>query len=196
VTPRSLVLVGALLALACGATVDPLGHDPAPQAEPVPNSDTLRPLAGPASYPSPFHELLGKTQQEVDAKLAAAFERLRSARKVARIPLVDVLSTYRRETLIAIGLKVTEVAWVNILSVFAVAYLTKQLGMSQSFILDAVTLATLFELFIMPSAGSSARRGSRCSWTRGADRARRVLRRGQPLRYWRGHREQRRSETG
>jgi len=82
-----------------------------------------------------------------------AFERMRNAKKVARIPLVEVLSTYRRETLIAIGLKVTEVAWVNILSVFAVAYLTKQLGMSQSFILDAVTLATLFELFIMPSAG-------------------------------------------
>ena len=82
-----------------------------------------------------------------------AFERMRNAKKVARIPLFDVLSTYRRETWIAIGLKVTEVAWVNILSVFAVAYLTKQLGMSQSFILDAVTLATLCELFIMPSAG-------------------------------------------
>jgi MHS family shikimate/dehydroshikimate transporter-like MFS transporter len=82
-----------------------------------------------------------------------AFERMRAAKKTARIPLVDVLTTYRRETLIAIGIKVTEVAWVNILSVFAVAYLTKQLGMSQAFILDAVTLATLFELFVMPFTG-------------------------------------------
>jgi MFS transporter, MHS family, shikimate and dehydroshikimate transport protein len=82
-----------------------------------------------------------------------AFERMRAARKTARIPLVDVLTTYRRETLIAIGIKITEVAWVNILSVFAVAYLTKQLGMSQAFILDAVTLATLFELFVMPLTG-------------------------------------------
>ena len=82
-----------------------------------------------------------------------AFERMRVAKTTARIPLVDVLTTYRRETLIAIGIKVTEVAWVNILSVFAVAYLTKQLGMSQAFILDAVTLATLFELFVMPFTG-------------------------------------------
>jgi MHS family shikimate/dehydroshikimate transporter-like MFS transporter len=82
-----------------------------------------------------------------------AFERMRAAKKTARLPLVDVLTTYRRETLIAIGIKVTEVAWVNILSVFAVAYLTKQLGMSQAFILDAVTLATLFELFVMPFTG-------------------------------------------
>jgi MFS transporter, MHS family, shikimate and dehydroshikimate transport protein len=82
-----------------------------------------------------------------------AFELMRAAKKTARIPLVDVLTTYRRETLIAIGIKVTEVAWVNILSVFAVAYLTKQLGMSQAFILDAVTLATLFELFVMPFTG-------------------------------------------
>lgn len=45
------------------------------------------------------------------------------------MPLLKVLSFHRGETLIAIGLKVTEVAWVNVLSVFAVAYLTKQLGM-------------------------------------------------------------------
>jgi MHS family shikimate/dehydroshikimate transporter-like MFS transporter len=82
-----------------------------------------------------------------------AFERVRATKKTARIPLVDVLTTYRRETLIAIGIKVTEVAWVNILSVFAVAYLTSQLGMSQAFILDAVTLATLCELFVMPLTG-------------------------------------------
>jgi MHS family shikimate/dehydroshikimate transporter-like MFS transporter len=82
-----------------------------------------------------------------------AFERMRAAKKTARIPLLDVLTTYRRETLIAIGIKVTEVAWVNILSVFAVAYLTKQLGMSQAFILDAVTLATLCELLVMPFTG-------------------------------------------
>jgi MFS transporter, MHS family, shikimate and dehydroshikimate transport protein len=82
-----------------------------------------------------------------------AFERMRAARQTARMPLLEVLASHRRETLIAIGLKVTEVAWVNVLSVFAVAYLTKQLGMSQAFILDAVTLATLVELAVMPATG-------------------------------------------
>jgi MFS transporter, MHS family, shikimate and dehydroshikimate transport protein len=82
-----------------------------------------------------------------------AFERLKKSNGTSKTPLIEVLTTYKRETWIAVGLKVTEVAWVNILSVFAVAYLTKQLGMSQSFVLDAVTLATLVELAVMPFTG-------------------------------------------
>jgi MHS family shikimate/dehydroshikimate transporter-like MFS transporter len=81
------------------------------------------------------------------------FERLKKSGQTSRMPLIEVLSTFKRETWIAVGLKITEVAWVNILSVFAVAYLTKQLGMNQSFILDAVTLATIVELVVMPCTG-------------------------------------------
>lgn len=67
----------AWLSLACGATVDPLGHDPVGALEPsAPDSDTLQPLVGPNAYESPFQELLGKTEQEVDAKLNGAFQRL------------------------------------------------------------------------------------------------------------------------
>jgi MFS transporter, MHS family, shikimate and dehydroshikimate transport protein len=82
-----------------------------------------------------------------------AFEKVRKEHNIVKTPALEALSKYRRETLIAIGLKVTEVAWVGILSVFAVAYLTKQLGMSQSFVLEAITLATFVELFAMPFAG-------------------------------------------
>jgi MHS family shikimate/dehydroshikimate transporter-like MFS transporter len=45
------------------------------------------------------------------------------------------------------------VAWVGILTVFAVTYLTQQLRMQRSVVLDAITLATLIELFVMPLAG-------------------------------------------
>jgi MFS transporter, MHS family, shikimate and dehydroshikimate transport protein len=69
------------------------------------------------------------------------------------MPVLEALRTHWRETLIAIGLKITEVAWVGILTVFAVSYLTKQLGMSQQFTLNAITLATLVELITMPVAG-------------------------------------------
>jgi MHS family shikimate/dehydroshikimate transporter-like MFS transporter len=82
-----------------------------------------------------------------------AFERMKAAKQTAKMPLWDVLSSHRRATLIAIGLKVTEVAWVNVLSVFAVAYLTKQLGMSATFILTSVTAATFVELIVMPLSG-------------------------------------------
>jgi MFS transporter, MHS family, shikimate and dehydroshikimate transport protein len=81
------------------------------------------------------------------------FKKLRAGNKTAKMPVLEALSKYRRETLIAVGLKITEVAWVGILTVFAVTYLTQQLGMQRSVVLDAITLATLIEVFVMPLAG-------------------------------------------
>jgi len=69
------------------------------------------------------------------------------------MPVLEALLRFRRETLTAVGLKITEVAWVGILTVFAVTYLTQQLGMQRSVVLDAVSLATLAELFVMPFSG-------------------------------------------
>ena len=82
-----------------------------------------------------------------------AFERLRAAKQIVRVPLAEILSKYRRETAIAVGLKITETAWVGILTVFAVDYLTRQLKMQRSFVLDAIALATFIELFVMPFSG-------------------------------------------
>jgi MHS family shikimate/dehydroshikimate transporter-like MFS transporter len=81
------------------------------------------------------------------------FQKLRESKKTARMPVLEALSRYRREIIVAVGLKITEVAWVGILTVFAVTYLTQQLGMQRSVVLEAVTLATLIELFVMPLAG-------------------------------------------
>lgn len=70
----SLALLGAS---GCGATVDPLGREPAADAsDPGPDSDTLRPLGGPGSYPNAFRDVLGKSEAEIDAKLESAFQRL------------------------------------------------------------------------------------------------------------------------
>jgi oligosaccharide reducing-end xylanase len=66
-----------VLTTACGATVDPLGYEPRPpDVVKAPDSDTLRPLSGPASYPNPFRDLLGKSDAEVTAHVEAAFQRL------------------------------------------------------------------------------------------------------------------------
>jgi MFS transporter, MHS family, shikimate and dehydroshikimate transport protein len=81
------------------------------------------------------------------------FQKLREGKRTAKMPVLEALTKFRRETTIAIGLKLTEVAWVGILTVFAVTHLTQQLGMQRSVVLDAITLATLIELFVMPLAG-------------------------------------------
>jgi MHS family shikimate/dehydroshikimate transporter-like MFS transporter len=82
-----------------------------------------------------------------------AFEAIRKTRQISKMPVLEALTRFRRETALAVGLKVTEVAWVGVLTVFAVSYLTKQLGMNQAFVLEAITLATFVELFAMPFAG-------------------------------------------
>jgi len=82
-----------------------------------------------------------------------AFEAIRKTRQISKTPVLEALSQFRWETALAVGLKVTEVAWVGVLTVFAVSYLTKQLGMNQAFVLEAITLATFVELFAMPLAG-------------------------------------------
>ena len=81
------------------------------------------------------------------------FQKLRESKKTVKMPVVEALTKYRRETVIAVGLKITEVAWVGILTVFAVTYLTQQLGMQRSVVLTAITLAGLIEVLIMPLAG-------------------------------------------
>ena len=81
------------------------------------------------------------------------FRKLRRSNKTAKMPVIEALSRHGRATAIAVGLKVTEVAWVGILTVFAVTYLTQQLGMQRSIVLDAITLATFIELLVMPFAG-------------------------------------------
>jgi MHS family shikimate/dehydroshikimate transporter-like MFS transporter len=58
-----------------------------------------------------------------------------------------------RNFLIAVGLKLTEVAWVYILTVFIVFYAASRLGLSRSIILDAVLYAALLELITIPLFG-------------------------------------------
>jgi MHS family shikimate/dehydroshikimate transporter-like MFS transporter len=81
------------------------------------------------------------------------FQKLRESKKTAKMPVLEALTKYRRETVIAVGLKITEVAWVGVLTVFAVTYLTQQLSMQRSVILGAITLAGLIEVLVMPFAG-------------------------------------------
>jgi oligosaccharide reducing-end xylanase len=77
------LVAGALLFASCRTTVDSLGFDRGEAgADSVGGAggnggrDGLGPLTGPASYPNYFHEVLGKSDAEINAKLAAAYDRL------------------------------------------------------------------------------------------------------------------------
>jgi oligosaccharide reducing-end xylanase len=70
---RARACAAAALALAvlpsCGSTVDSLGYN-------GPGALPLGPLTGPPSYPNAFRDLLGKTDAEIAAKIAATFTQL------------------------------------------------------------------------------------------------------------------------
>ena len=81
------------------------------------------------------------------------FQDLRERNEVAERPIVEVLSRDWKNFLVAVGLKVTEVAWVYILTVFIVFYAASRLGLSRTVILDAVLYAALLELITIPLFG-------------------------------------------
>jgi MFS transporter, MHS family, shikimate and dehydroshikimate transport protein len=81
------------------------------------------------------------------------FRELQNHDEVAEMPIFDVLRRDWKNFLIAVGLKLTEVAWVYILTVFIVFYAAARLGLSRSIILDAVLYAALLELITIPLFG-------------------------------------------
>jgi MHS family shikimate/dehydroshikimate transporter-like MFS transporter len=81
------------------------------------------------------------------------FERLRQGAGVARRPVTEVLVGDTGRFLLAVGLKLSEVSWVYVLTVFVVAYATTTLGLPKSLLLDAILIAALVEVFAMPVLG-------------------------------------------
>ncbi len=89
------------------------------------------------------------------------FASLRAAGGTARVPLLEVLTRHRRAFLIAIGLKLSEIAWVSILTVFCIAYVTGTLKLPGTVIINGILLAGTVELFTMPLAGWLSDRAGR-----------------------------------
>jgi len=81
------------------------------------------------------------------------FREIQDHDEVAEMPIFDVLRRDWKNFLIAVGLKLTEVAWVYVLTVFIVFYAATRLGLSRSIILDAVLYAALLELITIPLFG-------------------------------------------
>lgn len=80
---------------------------------------------------------------------------------VSDAPLLDVILRQPRTFLIAVGMKVSEVAWVYVLTVFSIVYATTKLGLPRTLILNAILLAALAELVTIPLFGALSDRVGR-----------------------------------
>jgi len=81
------------------------------------------------------------------------FAKVKEEKAVADRPLVELWNGYRKALLIAIGLKVSEVAWVYVLTVFSIVYATGKLELPKTLILNAILLAAVLEFATMPLFG-------------------------------------------
>jgi MHS family shikimate/dehydroshikimate transporter-like MFS transporter len=81
------------------------------------------------------------------------FEEIKARGKIVRSPFFEMLLKNPRDFLIATGLKLSEVSWVYMLTIFVVIYATNTLSLPKSLMLNAISLAALLELFTIPLYG-------------------------------------------
>jgi MHS family shikimate/dehydroshikimate transporter-like MFS transporter len=81
------------------------------------------------------------------------FNELKQRGDIAKAPFLDVVLRQKKTFLLAIGLKISEVSWVYIVTVFAVVYATTQLGLPKSTLLNAIIIGSLIEVFTIPLFG-------------------------------------------
>jgi MHS family shikimate/dehydroshikimate transporter-like MFS transporter len=81
------------------------------------------------------------------------FEGLKMRDGISKNPVGEVVGKNTKTFLIAVGLKLSEVSWVYMLTVFVVGYATTRLGLPKPMMLDAVMYAALLELVTLPLFG-------------------------------------------
>jgi MHS family shikimate/dehydroshikimate transporter-like MFS transporter len=81
------------------------------------------------------------------------FEQLKMRDGLSKNPVIEAVGKNTGTFLIAVGLKLTEVSWVYLLTVFIVVYATTKLGLPKPLMLNAVLYAALLELVSLPLFG-------------------------------------------
>jgi len=81
------------------------------------------------------------------------FRELAAERALARMPLWEILTRARKMLLVGIGLKISEIAYISIATIFSISYVTGHLGMSRGVVLNGILVACVIELFTLPAFG-------------------------------------------
>jgi metabolite-proton symporter len=98
-----------------------------------------------------------------------AFEQVEAKQEKARAPIVDVLRSYPRQVLLAIGARVGVDVAFYLFVLFITTYIVTYLGLPQSYALNAVLIAATFQVVFIPLFGAlSDRIGRRPVYLAGA----------------------------
>ncbi|MFA9440184.1 MFS transporter [Uliginosibacterium sp. sgz301328] len=81
------------------------------------------------------------------------FRELKEAKAVAKAPLIELLRTYPKQIILAIGTRFATDITFNVINVFMLAYGTQQLGLPRSVFLEAILIGCAVELITLPLFG-------------------------------------------
>lgn len=81
------------------------------------------------------------------------FSRMQTDRGAVRTPILEVLRSYRRSVLLAMGARMGENGCFYIFTVFVITYAREQLGISRDTILNGVLVASAVQFFVIPMFG-------------------------------------------
>ncbi len=81
------------------------------------------------------------------------FCEIKSRGEISGHPVYEALFKNAKNFFIAVGLKLSEVSWVYILTVFIVFYSTTKLGLPKTTLLNAIVVAAMVEVFTIPFFG-------------------------------------------
>jgi metabolite-proton symporter len=72
----------------------------------------------------------------------------------AHMPLVEVIRTYPKEVLIAMGMRMAENISYYIFTIISITYVTTYLGQDKSLILKMLLIGAAFQFFLIPAVGA------------------------------------------
>ena len=83
----------------------------------------------------------------------ASFTALLKTDRRARVPLLEVVRRYPKQILIGAGARFSESITFNVYNAFILTYTTTVLGLSKSYALNGLLIASVIGFFIIPTAG-------------------------------------------
>ncbi|BBL79701.1 MFS transporter [Rubrobacter xylanophilus] len=83
-----------------------------------------------------------------------AFQRVKDTRTEARMPIIDVIRTYPKNVLLAMGMRIAENGVFYILTAFVLTYVEQQVGLDRQVGLNGVIIAAAIGLLAIPFWGA------------------------------------------
>lgn len=89
------------------------------------------------------------------------FQKAKDQGAIVRYPVLEVLRRHPKNLFIALGVRITELSWIYVLTIFALDYATNTLQISRNLVLAAIAVGALLELVTIPLFGALSDRVGR-----------------------------------